>query len=58
MYGPVDLERKTLEEIRADLEKVAREYAPCDIVMADVESTTPDRRVRDFLDLADGISRA
>jgi hypothetical protein len=57
MYGPVALERKSLAEIRGDLQRVAREYAPCDIVMADVESTTPDDRVRDFLDLADELSR-
>ncbi len=58
MYGPVDLEQKSLPQIRADMERIAREYAPCDIVMADVEATTPDERVRDFLDLADAVSRA
>ena len=49
LYGPVELENKTLLEIRADIERLATEYAPCDIVMADVESTTPDSRVLDFL---------
>jgi hypothetical protein len=49
LYGPLELENKTLLEIRADIERLATEYAPCDIVMADVESTTPDSRVLDFL---------
>jgi hypothetical protein len=57
MYSPVELERKSLDAIRSDLGRIAREYAPCDVVMADVESTTPDRRVRDFLDAADALSR-
>ena len=57
MYSPVDLERKSLDAIRSDMQRIAREYAPCDVVMADVESTTPDRRVSDFLDLADALSR-
>ena len=49
LYGPVELENNTLPEIRADIERLATDYAPCDIVMADVESTTPDSRVLDFL---------
>ena len=57
MYGPVDLERKSAEGLRADIEKIAREYAPCDIVMADVEVTTPDDRVREFLDLTEEVAR-
>jgi hypothetical protein len=49
LYGPVELETKALAEIRADIERIATEYAPCDIVMADVESTTPDSRILNFL---------
>jgi hypothetical protein len=49
LYGPVELETKALAEIRVDMERIATEYAPCDIVMADVESTTPDSRILDFL---------
>ena len=57
MYGPVDLETKTLDALRSDLETIGRDYGPCDVVMADVEATTPDQRVQDFLDTADNISR-
>ena len=49
LNGPVELENKALPEIRADIERLAAEYAPCDIVMADVDSTTHDGRVSDLL---------
>jgi hypothetical protein len=52
MVGPVELETKPLDQIRADMERLAADYAPCDIVMADVDHTTPDERVRDFLRIA------
>ena len=57
MYTPMDLARKPLDEIRSDLERIAREYAPCDVVAADIEAGTPDKRVMDFLGLCDRISR-
>jgi hypothetical protein len=57
MYGPVDLEHKSLEALEEDVQEIARDYAPCDIVMADVEATTPDDRVRDFLAIVERISR-
>jgi hypothetical protein len=52
LYTPGEAESKTLDEIHADLERVAREYAPCDIVLADVETTMPDTRINDFLAMA------
>ncbi len=45
MYTPMDLANKSEAAIRTDLERVAREYAPCDIVLADIESGVPDQRV-------------
>ncbi|MFA6507401.1 MAG: hypothetical protein WCT14_14980, partial [Treponemataceae bacterium] len=39
LYTPGDAESKSLSEIAADLGRIAREYAPCDIVLADVETT-------------------
>jgi hypothetical protein len=52
----LDLERKSLDMLAADVGAIARDYASCDIVMADVESITPDQRVRDFLEIVDRIS--
>lgn len=45
MYTPMDVQRKPPAEIRADLERVARDYAPCDVVFADIEAGTTDARV-------------
>lgn len=52
MYTPTDLENKTREELRADLCLLRERYAPCDIVMADIEVSTPDERVREFAAMA------
>jgi len=57
MYTPMDLAKKSLEAIRADLERVARDYAPCDIVVGDIKAGTPDERVLAFLDLCGEINR-
>lgn len=56
MYTPMDVASKSLATIRTDLEKIANEYGPCDIVAADIEDSTPDQRVRDFIDLCYEIS--
>jgi len=57
MYSPVELEEKPLSEIESDLVRIRELCSPCDIVMADVENTTPDGRVRAFLDLARRLER-
>ena len=56
MYTPMDLAAKPLDEIRRDFERIAADYGPCDIVLADIEAGTPDDRVRFALDLCAGIS--
>lgn len=48
IYSPVRLTEKSESEIAWDLEDIARKYAPCDIVLADVDSNTTDVRVRAF----------
>jgi hypothetical protein len=52
MYTPRDLDAKTLQEIREDLERIRRELSPCDIVMADIDHEIPDERVIAFANLA------
>ncbi len=49
-YSPVDLDQKTPAEILAWLRRIREDYAPCDIVLADIAETTEDWRVRQFLD--------
>ena len=57
MYKPTDLANKPREDIRRDLERIARDYAACDIVMADIEAGTPDSRVLEFLEICDNVNR-
>jgi hypothetical protein len=45
MYTPMDLAQKSWEEIRRDVERFVDTYAPCDIVVADIDSDVPDERV-------------
>ena len=57
MYRPTDLANKSLETIEADLEKIATEYAPCDVVVADIEINTPDERILSFVKMCDRINK-
>jgi len=57
LYTPMDLREKPLDAIRRDLEHLADGYAPCDVVLADIEAGTPDERVRTVLRLCDDLSR-
>lgn len=56
MYTPMDLANKTFNEIRKDLDLIAQNYGPCDIVAADIEHGTPDHKVSDFIQLCEEIS--
>ena len=56
VYTPMDLVNKSVDEIRSDLERIARDYAPCDVVAGDIEAGTPDERVLAFLDMCNRIS--
>jgi hypothetical protein len=51
MYSPVRLQDASLEEIRADMQKIYDELAPCDVVMADIQARTPDRRVIELFEM-------
>jgi hypothetical protein len=57
LYSPVQLESKSLSALAADFRRVADRAGPCDLVLADVESTTGDERVRDALALAAELDR-
>lgn len=49
LYSPVKLQDASLDEIRTDMATIYNELAPCDVVMADIQATTPDQRVKDLL---------
>jgi hypothetical protein len=55
LYSPVKLQEAVLEEIRRDMEKIFAELGPCDLVMADIQASTPDARVRALLDICADI---
>lgn len=50
MYTPMDVANKSGEAIAADLQRIAQEYGPCDLVCADIEAGTPDERVIAVID--------
>jgi len=56
MYKPTDLANKTWEEVESDIKKIADEYGPCDLVIADIEADTPDEKIQKVLDLCETIS--
>ena len=49
LYSPVKLQEATVEEIASDMTAIYRNLAPCDVVMADIQYSTPDQRVKDLL---------
>ena len=57
MYTPGDLANKSLDAIRLDVGRIASEYAPCDIVLADIDAGTPDERILEFLQFCDQINQ-
>lgn len=56
MYTPMDLANKSLEQIRQDLQRIAMDFAPCDVIVADIDTDTADKRVLDFIKLCEEIS--
>jgi hypothetical protein len=50
LYTSMDLKNKSWDAIRSDLDRIARELAPCDLGLPDIEEDVPDGRVRDVLD--------
>lgn len=51
MYSPVKFHDATIDEIRADMQRIYEELAPCDVVMADIQARTPDARVIALLEI-------
>jgi hypothetical protein len=51
MYWPTKLQDASFEELKNDMERIYRELAPCDVVMADIQASTPDQRVNELLEI-------
>ncbi len=56
MYTPMDVANKSIEEIRSDMEFIAKNYGPCDIVAADIEFGMPDEKVMKLIQICNEIS--
>lgn len=56
MYTPMDLADKPPGEIESDIQKIAQNYAPCDIVLADIEYGTDDNKILGFLKLCENLN--
>lgn len=57
MYTTMDLANKPLGQMRADMESAARDYGPCDVVLAGIEAGTPDQRMRNVIEICREISQ-
>jgi hypothetical protein len=55
IYWPTKLVDASLMEIRKDMDRVYRQLAPCDVVMADMQASTPDTRVIEFLKICNAL---
>jgi hypothetical protein len=56
-YAPVALMQNSPERIRADIEKIYRDLAPCDIVLADISEATDDERIRQFYSIMQSVDQ-
>jgi hypothetical protein len=52
MYTPMEAMNKPWPAIVADVARLAEQFAPCDLVVADIDPGMPDSRVTDILRLA------
>jgi len=57
LYTSMDLKNKTDEEIIKDFEKIAKELAPCDVGLPDIENDVPDQRIMFVIDLCTELSK-
>lgn len=57
LFMPTEIESLPMHELESTVQKVAEEYAPCDLVLADIENTTEDQRIRDFIKLTEKYSQ-
>ena len=58
MYTPMEIQHKSSQVLRQDLERIAQEYGPCDLVCADIDLGVPDARILEVVDLCDEISES
>jgi len=55
LYSPVAFLEKPLEFIASDLRRIFKDLAPCDLVVADIQHTTPDWKINGLLEICRSI---
>jgi len=55
-YTSMDLANKSQDQVRSDFERVAKELAPCDVGLPDIEVDVTDDRVLFAMDLCKELS--
>ncbi|MHC4659950.1 MAG: uroporphyrinogen decarboxylase family protein [Planctomycetota bacterium] len=56
LYTSMDLVNKSEGQIRKDFDKIAKELAPCDVGLPDIEVDVPDERILFAMDLCEEFS--
>lgn len=56
IYTPGEIESKSENELYRDFDAIRRDYGPCDVVLADVESTVDDKRIRNVIEMLKELS--
>jgi len=56
LYSPVKIENLPLEDIRRNFNKIRDELGPCDIILADIETTAPNWKVQAVVQIADELA--
>jgi hypothetical protein len=56
LYSAGRLQDTGLDVIERDMTKIYNELGPCDLVMADIQASTPDERVRDLLTICSSLA--
>lgn len=57
LFMPTEIESLPMHELESIVQKVAEEYAPCDLVLADIENTCEDQRITDFIKMTEKYSK-
>lgn len=57
LYHPNEIMAKSLEEVRADFERICREAAPVDLALADIEVDVPDELIHAVAKMACEIQK-
>ena len=56
MYTPMDIANKDYDDLAYDFKYIAKNFGPCDLVCADIDTGTSDKRVHEIYELCEMLS--